>query len=309
MMKLLVLAAVLAVASALVLKEAQSPLQSHWAKLDRTASEQLMTVHVFVKQTNLDELQRVVDAVSNPKNEKYGQHLSNDEVHRLIAPTTESVKTVLAWLASHGISGDQITATPNSDILEFTVPVRVVEGLLNTEYVEHKHLRTGYVFSRTAAYYLPEHVAPHIDFVGPTTRMPSMRKIRSHAPRGNGLSVVPSNLRTLYSVGTYKSTNSNNSLALCGFLEQYASQSDANTFFSKYDKDSTGRKIEFIGPNQPSNPGDELCSMLSTAWLLVVASLALSSGTLLVACQTVLALIMSLTFSGSLTLPEPTLLP
>jgi tripeptidyl-peptidase-1 len=40
-------------------------------------------------------------------------------------------------------------------------------------------------------------------------------------------------------------------------LEQYADQKDADLFFKAYDKPSIGRKVTFVGPNKPNNPGDE----------------------------------------------------
>lgn len=101
----------------------------------------------------------------------------------------------------------------------------------------------------------------HIDFVGPTLRLPvvraPMRRSRANRGDGNLLGTTPASLRSLYQVGpwlplrcmqacvnisrsscalsyvgvvrccggqvgTYASTSASNSIALTGFLEQYA---------------------------------------------------------------------------------------
>jgi len=64
-------------------------------------------------------------------------------------------------------------------------------------------------------------------------------------------------LQQLYSVNGYRATNKSSNIALCGFLEQYIDQPDVDKFFAQYAKPESGRKLEIIGKNVPSNPGIE----------------------------------------------------
>merc|ERR1719246_284819 len=55
-----------------------------------------------VKQQNVDKLEEQLLAVSSPSSMRYGQHLTNEEVHQLVAPRSEDIDAVLSFLASHG---------------------------------------------------------------------------------------------------------------------------------------------------------------------------------------------------------------
>lgn len=54
-------------------------------------------------QQNTQILEKIFWEVSTPGSPKYGQFLTADEVSRLVAPTTESLQTVTAWLTQYGI--------------------------------------------------------------------------------------------------------------------------------------------------------------------------------------------------------------
>ena len=51
-----------------------------------------------VKQTHLADLESEVMAVSDPSSERYGHHLTNEEVHSLVAPKPEYIATVHEFL-------------------------------------------------------------------------------------------------------------------------------------------------------------------------------------------------------------------
>ena len=55
-------------------------------------------------------------AVSDPDSPTYGQHLSNEQAHALVAPAPASIAAVMAFLRGHGVEG--VRATPNGDIIE-----------------------------------------------------------------------------------------------------------------------------------------------------------------------------------------------
>lgn len=49
-------------------------------------------------QALTDELYQV----STPGSPKYGQHLTHEEVNRLVAPKPADVRAVMQWLSDHG---------------------------------------------------------------------------------------------------------------------------------------------------------------------------------------------------------------
>ena len=69
----------------------------------------------------MDKLGAVLDAVSDPQSEYYGQHLTNDEVHQLVAPKTEDVLKVVGWLQSVDPSINVNFETKNGDFLSVDV--------------------------------------------------------------------------------------------------------------------------------------------------------------------------------------------
>ena len=58
------------------------------------------------------------------------KHLSNDEVHAMVAPRSEHIRAVTDFIESHGATAT--AATPNSDMIRTTVPVELAEKMLST---------------------------------------------------------------------------------------------------------------------------------------------------------------------------------
>ncbi len=75
-----------------------------------------------------DAVQATLLAVSDPDSPRYGQHLSNAEVHALVAPTPECAAVVASFLSSSGIDGDAVT--PNGDFVTATATVAQADALL-----------------------------------------------------------------------------------------------------------------------------------------------------------------------------------
>lgn len=246
--------------ASMMVKEEWRAEPDGWTRGPRAHPETPLDALIFVRQTNLDVLESELYAVSDPRSERYGKHLSLDEVNRLVAPATESIVTVLAWLQFHGIdTASQVRSNGNADTLRFTTDVRTMEAMLGAEYHIYKHTETGSIAVRThERYSLPEEVHRHIDIVGPTVRFPSMWSAsiveQEVAPEAM---VTPSLLRQLYSVGPVSAQSATGVQGVASFLGQFMSQADLQTFYSKYDSEAEGRTPTIIGPNQESNPGVE----------------------------------------------------
>ena len=75
---------------------------------------------------------RVSLLFSDPFHDRYGQHLSKEEVEDLVAPEAESVHLVNEWLASHGVYEDGLTRSPAKDWVHIKIPVALAEEMLKT---------------------------------------------------------------------------------------------------------------------------------------------------------------------------------
>lgn len=82
-----------------------------------------MTLSLFLLRVSVQD--------SDPFHERYGDHLTQDEVNKLIAPHAESVEAVSAWLAAHGITDEDLTHSPAGDWVKVRIPVSLAEEMLD----------------------------------------------------------------------------------------------------------------------------------------------------------------------------------
>jgi hypothetical protein len=66
-----------------------------YLKVPHTSQADLLGVRVAVKQQNTQALEDSLLRTSDPSSPHYAQHLSLEEVQRLVAPSTEDINTVL----------------------------------------------------------------------------------------------------------------------------------------------------------------------------------------------------------------------
>eukprot|EP00756_Hemistasia_phaeocysticola_P034137 Hpha_TRINITY_DN16506_c0_g1::TRINITY_DN16506_c0_g1_i1::g.132576::m.132576/K01279/TPP1, CLN2; tripeptidyl-peptidase I len=224
-----------------------------------------------VKQQGVPALERALFEVSDPRSPRYGKHLSQKEVHDLVAPRGEHIEVVRAFLASHGLEAE--AATPNSDMLRVVVPVTTAEALLEAEYIEVHHAARGLSLHRTLAYSLPEEVAAAVDFVAPTVHIPDILTTPSLATDTGSMWNTPTTLRDYYNVGDAAgSFTSGNKQAVTAFLGQFYAEGSLKKYQELYCKDipSCGKgTVETVGDAiNGSSPGTE--SMLDIELITTV---------------------------------------
>src|SRR4051794_17831633 len=96
--------------------------------------------------------------VSDPSHYRYGDHLSFDDVNRLVQPDAESLDLVHKWLAEHGIS--ELSYSYAKDWISVSLPLETVEQLLDTKYRIYEH-EDGDRLVRTPEWSLPIHLHQH----------------------------------------------------------------------------------------------------------------------------------------------------
>ncbi|KAG8713176.1 hypothetical protein FRC09_019001 [Ceratobasidium sp. 395] len=234
-------------------------------------------MRIGLKQARMAELLSTLAEVSDPAHERYGKHLSKDQVDELVAPRSDTVKSVEGWLNAHGV---KVTARSTAgDWLHVTVPVARAEQMLNTRYNVYRHTSGSHIV-RAESYALPRSLDSHVDLVQPTTFfgkiherelekrastafiMPSTGKeddAAAAAPKE--AAAVPSSCSSTITPACLRALYNKNVLGITGYLGQYASTSDLASFYSKYQTASSGKTftVELVngGKNTQSSPGVE----------------------------------------------------
>lgn len=132
----------------------------------RVDPDSILPVRIALKQSNLETGYDRLMEVSHPESPRYGQHFSAEEVADMFAPAKESVDAVKAWLLGSGIAEEDVVHYHNKGWLAIDMPASHAEELFGAEYHEHDlaedNMRIG-----CDEYYLPAHVAQHVDFIKP----------------------------------------------------------------------------------------------------------------------------------------------
>jgi len=239
-----------------------------WTITGPTDPDGLVELTFAVKQQNLEKLEDVLMRVSDPQSPTYGEHISNDEVHKLTAPKAEHSRLVMDFLKKHGVSGKP--ATPNGDQIVATVPFAHAEKMLSARYMNLVHDVTGAVVDRAVGgYLLPPEVAAAVDFVAPAVHIPGMWQpiqLTESSVNSSDSNNVPMTLRKLYSIDAEGKAAANKQ-AVTAFLGQHFKEGALEEFWSQYCSGIHCGKgpVKLVGDATTGSPGVE--SMLDIEYI------------------------------------------
>ena len=149
---------------------------AHHLEKRRVHSSAIIPVRIALKQRNLETGHDRLMEVSHPSSPRYGQHYTAEEVADIFAPSDESIETVKNWLISSGVAEKDIWHYTNRGWLAVDLPVWQAESLFAAEYHEHD-FKDGSIRIGCDEYYLPFHVAQHVELIRPGVVMsPRMKK-------------------------------------------------------------------------------------------------------------------------------------
>ncbi|KZT24082.1 subtilisin-like protein [Neolentinus lepideus HHB14362 ss-1] len=259
-----------------------------WIDVGAPPADHIINLKIGLKQHGFEDLLAMLHEISDPFHPKYGQHLSKREVDDLVAPHESTHATVREWLYGHGIDLASIHYSPAKDWLSLDVPLSTAESLLSASYRSYQHSSTGEQVVRTLSYSLPRDLHAHIDLVHPTTMFDRMKAMRAtymldatlspvgeangatvKGPAGQDIplscntTVTPACLQVLYSTEGYvpQAAEKGNKIGVAGYLEQYVSFADLQTFFTQFRPDAMGTNVTVVsvdgGLNDQSLPGIE----------------------------------------------------
>ncbi|THV08230.1 tripeptidyl peptidase A [Dendrothele bispora CBS 962.96] len=247
-------------------KESVNPPRG-WTLHSVAPAHHNIELKIGLPQPNFPILEKHLYEVSDPFHERYGQHLTKEEVEALVAPHQESVDLVSEWLATHDIRESDIQRSPARDWVTIKVPVRLAEKMLDTTYHVWVHDASGDSLVRTTSYSLPKHLHEHVDVIQPTTMF---SRWKAHKSTIHDVSPAPASLtgpnakidascnstitisclQQLYNVGNYTpSADVGNSIGITGYLEQFANRDDLQTFYAEQRPDAVGTTFNFVSVN------------------------------------------------------------
>ncbi|KAJ3820946.1 peptidase S8/S53 domain-containing protein [Lentinula raphanica] len=249
-----------------------------WVHHSTPDPSKLLKLRFGLRPSNFDTLIGHLSETSDPFHERYGKHLSKEQVDELMRPTDETLQEVKEWLSWHGIKEDAFTS--NSDRwITVNVPVSLAETLLNTKYHVYAHTGSDEKVIRTLEYSLPRHLHDHISLVSPTTYFGTAKsmKVTSHLepdrpalslssdvspPSTCSRTITPTCLKDLYNTVNYTPTQTaSNKIGITGYLEQFASNADLTTFTESFLPGATNATFTLTeingGLNTQNDPGVE----------------------------------------------------
>ncbi|KAF7586002.1 hypothetical protein BBP40_009725 [Aspergillus hancockii] len=245
-----------------VVHERRDAIPSQWIEEKRLDGQVVLPMRIGLTQSNLDRGNGLLMEVSNPGSDRYGAHLTVDEVHDLFYPSKNSVESVRTWLESAGIDSDRISQSANKQWLQFDAGIDEIERLLRTEYYLYSHAGTGRSHVACREYHVPQSVKSHIDYITPGIKHLEIRGARPLEKRNGGarsfgilppilrpltlpleallgnllalcdVAVTPACIQAMYNVSDGTKATKGNELGIFEDLGDVYSQEDLDLFFS-----------------------------------------------------------------------------
>lgn len=244
--------------------------RSSWVKGEKPPPGQDVTLTVVVRidDGQRSELEQTFWEVSDPQHPRYGQHLSLDDVTKLLAVPEERVERVRKYFLAAGAS--EAAASPNGDMITVTMPVAVAEAALQTSLhvFSHKERTETHIVRASSGYFLPADVAEGVTMIGELLQFPRMRPrslvVKVGAGKGKGSwpnecdaagcsgLVTPAVLAERYKLGKAAANTTNgNTMAVAEFQGQYYEPQDLDAFGKSCHRSVSVDHV--IGGNHPSS--------------------------------------------------------
>lgn len=237
-----------------------------WTEARRPDADHKIALRIGLKQGSFSDLERQLYEVSDPDHPSYGQHLTAQEIHKLLEPSDETLDQVHEWLADYGVDKSKLDYSPAKDWITVTLPVADIEQMLNTKYSIYRH-DDGSEVVRTPKWSLPLHLHDHIDTIQPTNSWFRARPkafalkvetledqetattLCSHGPVSDVCvwdHVTPTCLRTLYGTIDYQTQSTDtNIMGLVNYLGESSNRNDTFQFLSQYRPEAKSGAYDF----------------------------------------------------------------
>ncbi|KAK7048086.1 Tripeptidyl-peptidase sed3 [Favolaschia claudopus] len=258
-----------------VIHEKRDAVPSSFVRAGPAPSTATIPLRIGLFSKDFPGLEETLFAVSTPGSARYGQHLTLAQAKGFMEPTDESVAAVTQWLSSHGLTAT--VASPYGEWLHVDVPVSKANEMLDANYETFTHLETGKQIIRTLSVSLPAELTAHVEALHPATGFgrpltagrgpvvtasdrPAVNAslLPDAVPASCASTVTPACLQAMYGIPTTLATQKSNSIAVAGFIQQFAQTADLNSFVSRFRPDlpasaSTFALRTFDGGSNPQS--------------------------------------------------------
>ena len=172
-----------------VIFERLSSVPQGWALDGVSDPSKILKFQLALKQEGAFEFEQHLLAISSPRNPKYGQLMSRDEIKAELRPSNESSSAVLGWLKSQRVPPGNIA--DDGEWIDFNVSISDAERMLDTKFHSFTNNATGVKIVRTLQYSVPEKLHQYVQTIIPTIQFDQVRPQRR--PTGDIISLAPAN--------------------------------------------------------------------------------------------------------------------
>jgi len=184
-----------------------APATLDWEPVSRAPKGAVVTLHVALKQRNLEKMLALLEADSDPDSPVFGRHKTREEILALVAPPRSVQLKVENWIhriASRHPRG-HVKVQNLGDAIKVSGSVAFVEELFETELHVFENTNGEQMIKHLGALNLPVEIFHFVEMVTGITEFPPasvLRKPESKAPlqNANNQCNVPFTIKKLYSI-------------------------------------------------------------------------------------------------------------
>lgn len=152
----------------LVIHEKRDEVPSGFSIHGPANGDTTLHLRLALAQGNMIGLEKALYEISSPSSDRYGKHLSQDEVAAYVRPPADTASKVDDWLSSHNLSATSTSYA--GDWLDVSIPVSKANELLGADFNVFGHRQSGQQTIRTLSYSIPATLQGHLNLVHPTVK-------------------------------------------------------------------------------------------------------------------------------------------
>jgi tripeptidyl-peptidase I len=254
---------------------------------DQVDLSETLRLTIGLYRNNAQKMDSIFWDVSTPTHRRYGEHLDNEAMRRLISPGPDVLATVLQWIRSYGI--EDVTVGRHEDSIKVVATLKQIEQLLGVHFRQYVHAASGRRLARAVdAVHVPTAISKLVEVIGGHSGFPANTR-NGFKPRAEHVmsaqtNVTPAVLYTAYNVTEFPQTPAGQR-TLQSFFQaqgQYTNQSDLSAFCETFLTDVPFKTnisakcmiSRVIGNNSDISPGQNLESSLDSQYILSTSALA-----------------------------------
>ncbi|KAJ7445016.1 subtilisin-like protein [Mycena galericulata] len=262
----------------MVVHESLAAIPDSFVSQGAAPATDMLTLRLALAPNNIAGLQAKTMSISTPGSSEHRQWLSADEVKSFIKPSSATTSAFNKFASAHGLNATVIS--PHEDWVSITLSVSQANDLFAARFEVYSHPSMSDTITRTLSVSLPPELVGHVQVIHPTTafvkpggRMGSTTGHVQHNKRAtsppcntslaNGV-MTPACLQSIYGIPATPATQSDNTLLVTAYGDQFAQKADLEQFLklSRPDMDPSESFTLVsldggIDPQSASESGDE----------------------------------------------------